>query len=233
MKSEPEFAADLTGFDGCAPLFPLPNAVLFPHVALPLHIFEPRYRQMVADCLNEERWIALALLKPGWEPSADDRPAVHEMVCLGRITSAERLSSGKYNVILTGVHRAVVVDEPETDLPYRVGKLELYRDFYSIEPLVDRADRQQDLLAGFRRLFPQTRSDSLMAQVLEADLPLGVLCDLLGAVLPIEPAQKLSLLEELDVDLRSDLLLDRIRQLLARRGEASLRRVFPPKFSLN
>lgn len=233
MKSEPEFAADLTGFEGSAPLFPLPNAVLFPHVAMPLHVFEPRYREMVADCLDEERWIALALLKPGWEPASEERPAIHEMVCLGRVTSAERLSSGKYNIILTGVHRAVVVDEPETDLPYRVGKLELYRDFYSIEPLIDREERQQTLLEGFRRLFPQTRGDSLIAQVLEADLPLGVLCDLLGAVLPIDPAQKLTLLEELDVDLRSELLLARIRQLLGGRGESSLRRVFPPKFSLN
>lgn len=231
MKSEPEFAADLTGFSGTAPLFPLPNAVLFPHVALPLHIFEPRYRQMVADALAENRWIAMALLKPGEQP-LDERPAIHEMVCLGRITTDEQLASGKYNIMLTGVHRAVVVEETESDAPYRIGKLELYRDFYSLEPLVDREKRQRELMLDFRRLFPQTRADSLLAQVLDADLPLGVMCDLLGAVLPIEPRQKLALLEELDVDLRSDLLLDRIRRLLAASDTGS-RRIFPPKFSLN
>ncbi len=47
MMTDPEFAADLTGFNGTAPLFPLPNVVLFPHVALPLHVFEERYKQMV------------------------------------------------------------------------------------------------------------------------------------------------------------------------------------------
>lgn len=233
MMTDPEFAADLTGFTGTAPIFPLPDVVLFPHVALPLHIFEPRYKQMVADALEEERLVAMALLKPGWEPDYDGRPPIHEMVCLGRITTDERLDSGKYNIIVTGIHRAVVVDELDAGLPYRIGKLELYRDFYSNELLVDRKGRQRDLLTSFRRLFPNTRSDSLLNQVLEADLPLGVLSDLLSAVLKIDPLQKLSLLEELDVDLRSDLLLDKIQRLLPAAGNAASRRVFPPKFSLN
>jgi hypothetical protein len=59
MMTDPEFAADLTGFSGQAPLFPLPNVVLFPHVALPLHIFEPRYRDMVADALASDRMIGM------------------------------------------------------------------------------------------------------------------------------------------------------------------------------
>jgi Lon protease-like protein len=233
MTTDPEFAADLTGFTGTAPLFPLPNVVLFPHVALPLHVFEPRYKLMVADALEEGRLIAMALLKPGWEPEYDGRPPIHEMVCLGRITTEERLESGRYNIVVTGIHRAVAVEEVETDLPYRIAKLELYRDYYSQEPMIDRRARQRDLLTSFRRLFPNTRSDSLLSQVLDADLPLGVLSDLLSAVLKIDPLQKLSLLEELDVDMRSDLLLDKIRLLLSAAGAAPSRRVFPPKFSLN
>jgi hypothetical protein len=49
------------------PIFPLPNVVLFPNVFLPLHVFEPRYRSMVADALTTDRLIGMALLKPGWE----------------------------------------------------------------------------------------------------------------------------------------------------------------------
>jgi uncharacterized protein len=233
MMTDPEFAADLTGFNGVVPLFPLPNVVLFPHVALPLHVYEPRYRQMVSDALEEERLMAIALLKPGWEPDYDGRPPIHEMVCLGRITAEERLASGRYNIVVTGIHRAVVIDELETDAPYRLGRLELYRDFYSNEPLFDRAAQHRDLLIEFRKLFPHTRSDSLINQVLEADLPLGVLSDLLSAVLKIDPLHKLSLLEELDVDLRSDLLLDRIRRLQSDAGRSPTRRVFPPSFSMN
>src|SRR4249920_2867873 len=103
MKPNSEFAADLTGFTGVVPIFPLPNVVLFPYVALPLRIFEPRYRKMVADALEDERLIAMALLKPGWETSTVPKPAIHDMVCLGRITADERFPSGEFNIVVTGV----------------------------------------------------------------------------------------------------------------------------------
>lgn len=233
MKSDPEFAADLTGFTGVVPVFPLPNVVLFPYVALPLHVFEERYRRMVEDALEEERLIAMALLRPGWEADDDRTPAIHEMVCLGRITAEERLSTGEYNIIVTGIHRAVVVDELQTDLPYRLGKLELYRDFYADEPVTNRDLRNHELLLNFRRLFPKSRADSLFSQVLEADLPLGVSCDLLAAALRIGTADKQSLLEELDVDLRSEQLLERIHEILPEADPERQVRRFPPTFSLN
>jgi uncharacterized protein len=233
MKSDPEFAVDLTGFTGVVPVFPLPNVVLFPFVALPLRVFEPRYRQMIADALEGDRLIAMALLKPGWETSSDPAPAIHEMCCLGRITAHERFDSGDYNIIVTGIHRAVVVDEPVSDLPYRLGKLELYRDYYSDQPPVNRTVRNHELLLNFRRLFPRSRADSLFSQVLEADLPLGVTCDLLAAALRIGIADKQALLEEIDVDLRSDLLIDRIHELLPEACPERLQRRFPPTFSLN
>jgi len=233
MKSDQEFAADLTGFSGVVPIFPLPNVVLFPFVALPLHIFEPRYRQMVADALEEERLIAMALLKPGWETNNDPTPPIHEMVCLARITADERLPSGEFNIVVTGIHRAVVVNEFSSDLPYRLGKLELYRDFYADEPVVSRDARNHELLLNFRRLFPRSRADSLFSQVLEADLPLGVTCDLLAAALRIGLADKQALLDELDVDLRSDVLIDKIHELLPEAGPERLVRRFPPTFSLN
>lgn len=233
MKSDPEFAADLTGFSGVAPIFPLPNVVLFPYVALPLHIFEERYRHMVEDALEEERLIAMALLKPGWEPHYEQSPAIHEMVCLGRITTEERFESGEYNIILTGVHRAVVVEEPESSRPYRLAQLELYRDFYGTEPLINREARQNELLINFRRLFPRSRADSLFSQVLEADIPLGVMCDLLSAALKVGMAEKQELLEELDVDLRSELLIEKIRKLLPAGPVEFATRRFPPSFSLN
>jgi len=233
MKSDSEFAADLTGFTGVVPVFPLPNVVLFPCVALPLHIFEERYKQMVEDALEEERLIAMALLKPGWETADDPNPAIHEMVCLGRITADERFPSGEFNIVVTGIHRGVITSEPETNLPYRTAKLELYRDFYVDEPPVSRELRRHELLLNFRRLFPRSRADSLFSQVLEAELPLGVTCDLLAAALRIGIADKQLLLEELDVDARSELLLDKIHELLPEAGPERLLRRFPPTFSLN
>jgi Lon protease-like protein len=233
MKSDPEFAADLTGFSGIVPIFPLPNVVLFPFVALPLHIFEPRYKRMIEDALDGERLIAMALLKPGWETNDSPAPPIHEMVCLGRITAQERFPSGEFNIVVTGLHRAVVVEEVQSGLPYRLGKLELYRDYYANDPVVNRDARNHELLLSFRRLFPRSRADSLFSQVLEADLPLGVTCDLLAAALRIGLADKQALLEELDVDSRSDALINKIRELLPEAGSGERLRRFPPTFSLN
>ena len=65
------------------PLFPLPNVVLFPNVFLPLHVFEPRYREMVADALAGDRMIGVVLLRPGWQPAYEGRPAVYPIGCSG------------------------------------------------------------------------------------------------------------------------------------------------------
>jgi Lon protease-like protein len=189
---------------------------------------------MVAQALSEERLIAMALLKPGWEPDYEDRPEIHEMVCLGRITADERFESGEYNIVVTGIHRAVVVEELENDLPYRVGHLELYRDFYAVDPLVNREARHHELMRNFRKLFPKSRADSLFSQVLEAGIPLGVACDLLSAAVRFSLADKQMLLEELDVDVRSDLLLEKIRERLPAEVVSQLpSRIYPPTFSLN
>jgi len=59
---------------GTIPVFPLPDLVFFPHATLPLHIFEPRYREMTEDALRGDRLIAMALLKPGWERAYDGNP---------------------------------------------------------------------------------------------------------------------------------------------------------------
>src|SRR5262245_20349927 len=97
MKAE---LLSLEGFAGLARLFPLPNLVLFPHVIQPLHIFEPRYRQLLADALVDDRLMAMALLQPGWEKDYHQRPPIHPVVCLGRIFKEEKLADGRYNLLL-------------------------------------------------------------------------------------------------------------------------------------
>ena len=77
------------------PLFPLPNVVLFPNVFLPLHIFEPRYRQMVADALDTDRMIGMVLLRPGWDRDYEGNPPVYAMGCSGVITHVDRQSDGQ------------------------------------------------------------------------------------------------------------------------------------------
>src|SRR6516165_8373385 len=94
----------LAGFTGEARLFPLPNMVLFPHVVQPLHIFEPRYRQMTRDALAGDRLISLVLLRPGSD-AHERRAAVHAVACLGRILAEQALPDGRYNLLLRGLAR--------------------------------------------------------------------------------------------------------------------------------
>src|SRR5204862_66647 len=95
------------------PLFPLPNVVLFPNVFLPLHIFEPRYREMVGDALAGDRMIGMVLLKPGWESDYEGRPPVYPIGCSGVITHAERLQDGRFNIVLRRVARRAARDEAD------------------------------------------------------------------------------------------------------------------------
>src|SRR5262245_4682668 len=101
----------LAGFSGKARLFPLPNLVFFPQVMQPLHVFEPRYRQMTADALEGDRLIALVLPKPGWEGDYMGKPLLHDVACIGRIMAEQLLEDGRYNMLLRGLARVRIVDE--------------------------------------------------------------------------------------------------------------------------
>src|SRR5512145_638078 len=91
------------------PIFPLPETVLFPNMLLPLHVFEPRYRRMVEDCLAGPRVLAMALIRTGALATA--RPEIHPVVGAGVIVHDERLPDGRFNIALKGVVRVAVEDE--------------------------------------------------------------------------------------------------------------------------
>src|SRR3954453_23192508 len=100
-------------FPAPTPLFPLPSVVLFPNVCLPLHIFEPRYREMVADALDGDRIIRMVLLRPGWEGNQPAGPPIYPVGCAGLITHAERTTDGRYNIVLRGMEKFRVTSERE------------------------------------------------------------------------------------------------------------------------
>ncbi len=224
----------LPDFSGYAPIFPLPDVVFYPHVMLPLHIFEPRYREMVADALTGERLIAMALLKPNWEATYSEKSAaIHETVCLGRIVAEHRMADGRYNVALRGLTRATVLEESDDDTPYRVGRLQIQPDRYAKQPVIDRDNRSRELLTGFREMFPKIDLDHVWHQSLDSGIPLGSMCDLLAHAMRLDPQLGQSLLDEIDVDMRSDLLLQYLRSLVREAMQATATMVFPPRFSVN
>jgi hypothetical protein len=105
------------------PIFPLPNVVMFPNVFLPLHIFEPRYRAMVADALTGDRIIGMVLLQAGYEADYEGRPPVYPIGCAGLITHSESLADGRYNIVLRGMEKFRITSE-DVSKPYRLAHIE-------------------------------------------------------------------------------------------------------------
>jgi len=104
------------------PLFPLPNLVFFPQTRMPLHIFEPRYRQMIADAVAGEMRFGMVLLRPGWEEDYFGAPAVHPWGTLTIIEQAVPLDDGRFNILVRGEVRIRIVDEVSRE-PYRVARV--------------------------------------------------------------------------------------------------------------
>jgi Lon protease-like protein len=232
MQPTSECSTNLQDFSGTAPLFPLPSVALFPHVTQPLHVFEPRYRRLTADTLAGERLIALATLQPGWETTCESRTAlIHPVVCLCRITLDERLPDGRYLLLLRGLCRARIVTELSTPLPYRTAALQILADQYPIEPTIDRAHRRRELLDILKSLESDSTRIAAWLETLEADLSLAALCDVLAFALGLPVSAAVELLAATNVDQRSDLLLDQLRQL--RRVRRQQPTGFPPPFSQN
>lgn len=197
------------------PLFPLPQVVLFPGTLLPLHVFEPRYREMTADALAGPPVIAVALLKPGFEPLYyTPRAPIYDMVSVAHIVQHEQLEDGNYNVLLRGVTRARILEEDTTEA-YRVARIEPVETFCGsgLEKAQELYDELSTVVRSNTGLDPELRKHWL--RLFGADLELDELTDLLAAGLPSEPELRQCLLDEPDAATRAVLLSQQIRTLAA------------------
>ena len=105
------------------PIFPLPNFVLFPGLSVPLHIFEPRYREMVADASQSHGIIGMTMLKGDWERDYYANPDIYEVGCAGRISTLARLPDGRFNLMLDGFSEFRLAREIR-ERSYRLGRVE-------------------------------------------------------------------------------------------------------------
>ena len=107
------------------PIFPLPNVVLFPNMALPLHIFEERYRRMIHDCLKSDRYLGIFLVRQGREQSPE--PVPYDVGGFGQIARAVKLPAGNYEIVVRGLGKARVLSYTQ-EIPYRRALVELLED---------------------------------------------------------------------------------------------------------
>ncbi len=186
------------------PLFPLPDVVLFPSVFLPLHIFEPRYRQMLADALRGDRIIGMVLLKGGRD-DIEEPPPVYPIGCAGLISHAETLQDGRSNILLRGIQRFRVVEEA-TDCAYRQAQIESLPEASSptIRAEVQQARTQlETLLAG--RLDTAGGEAMVPGDMADEDL-----VNALAQYLDFDPVEKQALLERNDTASRSKSMIELI-----------------------
>jgi uncharacterized protein len=182
------------------PLFPLGEVVLFPKVALPLHIFEPRYRKMAGDALAGDRIIGMTLFQAGFEAEYEGRPAVFPLGCAGRIEQSELLPDGRYNLLLRGESRFRILEE-RTDEPYRLGV---------IEELEDGRYDVARVSAARERILAAVSSASARPTLLVVQPDVGeeLFLNTLCQMLPFDVVEKLSLLECDTLGERCDRLLE-------------------------
>ena len=194
------------------PIFPLPSVVLFPQIVQPLHIFEPRYLEMVEEALDSHGFISMALLKPGYEDNYLGAPEIHPVVAVGNIITYQAKDDGTYDIVLLGNKRARVV-AAIGGRPYRRGVLVELK-----EKLPHSSAEKEDLRLGLEALLKLATKDLedqnkglfKLQESFSDESNVGFLVDFLAYHFIKDIEFQQSLLEELDVGLRAKNLLNEI-----------------------
>jgi len=179
------------------PIFPLPNVVLTPNASLPLFIFEERYKQMVQDCLAGDRYLAVALLRQGWEQESGS-PRPYPVAGFGRIVRAARLPNDCMDIVIQGMGRIRMLDFHE-ERAYLRATVELLRPTYaSDESLTEQAETMKQRFLDLLDLKRVAASDVRMSLRLLAS-PIDLVFFIL-ARLPLDPYTKQEILQTAAVD---------------------------------
>ena len=196
------------------PLFPLPNVVLFPHVDLPLHVFEPRYREMVRDALDGDRLIGMALLRGEWRKDYHASPPIYQLGCVGCIENVSSLPDGRFNLVLHGLRRFEIIEEI-AGKPYRRARVQWRPDQVAIRGLTPAIELR--LRSSVTRLVERAHGE--VAGDLWQRLPNEAekLVNTLAFALDLSEIEKLALLECGDLGTRSERLVEVIEFRLAER----------------
>jgi Lon protease-like protein len=189
------------------PIFPLEIAMLFPGMSRPFHIFEARYRAMVADALKADRIIGMTTLKPGYEADYAGRPPIYEIGCAGVITDFQELPGGRFNIVLRGIVKFRVTSEDESR-PYRLARVDAIPEVLNeTEKTALRTERRQLQVLiekGGNAKVPAEMSDEELVNMVAQHLPLE------------DQAERQGLLETKNPLLRARALIHAIESMSAR-----------------
>jgi Lon protease-like protein len=172
------------------PLFPLPNLVFFPNTRLPLHVFEPRYRQLVKDVIEADSRFGIVLLRTGWEEDYFGAPAIHPCGTMGTIEQAVSLDDGKFNILVRGDVRFQILGEV-SHVPYRTARVVAQPQ---LERSPDEAYAQRQWLADLSRQYLTYLPNQMAVPEIET-VGLDALTNALIMSLNLDAEEKQRLLE--------------------------------------
>jgi Lon protease-like protein len=213
MRSARETAAFDPSALSSLPIFPLPNCVLLPGGLLPLHVFEPRYRELTRDCLASHQLMGVARLRPGYESTYYGRPPVYERCGVGRIICSEELPDGRFALLLRGVARVEIARELTSERQYRV--VEAHELCDAVVDPVDARDHHHKLVTLCDRLAEviEEGGAQLRELVRTFESP-GACADAIAAALIMDADARQELLEACDPMVRLQRTLGHVSHLL-------------------
>jgi uncharacterized protein len=195
------------------PVFPLPNVVLFPGALLPLHVFEPRYRELTREVLAGRQLMAVARLKPGFEEDYEARPPLFEVCGVGSVIDSVAHGDGRYDLTLRGLARVRIVQELPPEKPFRQLRVEELADHASDAGVTSAWQRKLiSLWASLGPHLPESVRD-LRALTRGAE-GAGAYADRLAGALVGDPDASQRLLEELDPSERLRLLTEKLQSVM-------------------
>ncbi len=204
------------------PLFPLHGVVLLPHAVLPLHVFEPRYRQMVEQALDTSGQVAMAMFEGDrWKLEYHGQPPIRPVVCVGQIVQHEKLFDGRFNILLQGVCRARIEREhnPKNGRLYREAILRpIGPHEVSEEEIPGVRQRLRDLLQE-HPLTELAAAEGISNCLAKDGAPTAAVMELISISIVSDPETKYRLLAEADPAARAELIqreLISLRSLLSR-----------------
>ena len=203
-------------------IFPLSNVVLFPRVQAPLHLFEPRYRQMAEHALDGDRRIGMVVVPPEHTAEMHGDPPVYPIGCAGTIGHSQRLGDGRFNVVLIGTHRFRITGEPSrpSERLYRVAQVEPLEDRFEPAEQGRVAELRQRIIELVAQLMG--RAEPGREEPIVPQLFLGVddvaFVNSLSNSFAFEPTEKQGLLEASSIPERFERLEGLLSFRLAQQG---------------
>jgi uncharacterized protein len=184
-------------------IFPLPGAVLYPRMHLPLHIFEPRYRSMIQDVMARDQRIGM--IQPSGAPNREgEPPPLFQIGCVGRVAEIEALDDGRYNIILSGESRFRLLGELDVSTPFRQIEAALYTEAEDDPGIL--APSERAALENEAQLFADQLGYAVDWSAV-ASLDDETLVNGIGQIAPFDPAGKQAMLEADTLSSRSELAI--------------------------